>query len=182
MTQYEIISLMNLRPNQPQIFIPDREELDQTPAQEMNGEKISFSASAVVTRIGKSGAVEFLLVKELRREGIVYNQPTGGINISESPEQAVIREVLEETGYTVTVQNFLGNMSQRFESGTYIRFPYSVTIDDSVPRQSIVDRTVIDAEWYSLGQILEMSKLGLMRNKMVLKSIYRHLAESASEV
>jgi 8-oxo-dGTP diphosphatase len=53
-------------------------------------------SSAVVFRASHT---EILMVKHLRADGTSYWQfPGGGVHASESPEAAVIRELLEETG------------------------------------------------------------------------------------
>ncbi|QVL56697.1 MAG: NUDIX domain-containing protein [Simkaniaceae bacterium] len=51
--------------------------------------------------IFSSNRKEVLLIK--RRDVPVWVLPGGGIDINESPEQAVIREMEEETGYKVTI-------------------------------------------------------------------------------
>lgn len=48
-----------------------------------------------------------LLIK--RRDVPVWAIPGGGIDASESPEDTVIREILEETGFTVKVDRLVGD-------------------------------------------------------------------------
>ena len=45
---------------------------------------------------------QYLMVEERAMGRVVFTQPGGHIESGESPEQAVVREVLEETGCTVT--------------------------------------------------------------------------------
>ncbi len=47
----------------------------------------------------------------LRRDVPVWVLPGGGIEPSEPPEQAVVREILEETGFTVKVVRLVGAYS-----------------------------------------------------------------------
>lgn len=48
-----------------------------------------------------------LLIK--RRDVPVWVLPGGGIDESETPENAVVREILEETGFTVKVDRLVGD-------------------------------------------------------------------------
>jgi hypothetical protein len=59
--------------------------------------KPNVTVAAVLERDGR-----FLLVEEETEYGICYNQPAGHLECGESLIDAVIRETLEETGYTLT--------------------------------------------------------------------------------
>ena len=62
-----------------------------------------LTVSAVVEHDGK-----YLLVEEHAMGQVVLNQPGGHIEAGESPEVAVIREVLEETGCDVACGELIG--------------------------------------------------------------------------
>lgn len=65
--------------------------------------KTDLAVSAVVERDGR-----FLIVEE-RSAGVVrMNHPGGHIEAGESPDKAVVREALEETGCIITVGGLLG--------------------------------------------------------------------------
>jgi ADP-ribose pyrophosphatase YjhB (NUDIX family) len=62
-----------------------------------------LTVSAVVENDGR-----YLLVEEYSMGEVVLNQPGGHIEAGESPEEAVVREVLEETGCKVTCGELVG--------------------------------------------------------------------------
>jgi ADP-ribose pyrophosphatase YjhB (NUDIX family) len=62
-----------------------------------------LTVSAVIERNG-----EYLLVEEIASGAVVLNQPGGHLETGESPEQAVVREVLEETGCDVACAEMVG--------------------------------------------------------------------------
>ena len=62
-----------------------------------------LTVSAVVEHDGR-----YLLVEEYSMGEVVLNQPGGHIEAGESPEEAVTREVLEETGCDVACGELIG--------------------------------------------------------------------------
>lgn len=62
-----------------------------------------LTVSAVIENDGR-----YLLVEEHATGQVVINQPGGHIETGESPEVAVIREVLEETGCDVACSELVG--------------------------------------------------------------------------
>ncbi len=70
---------------------------------EMSMYPTDLTVSAVVENSGK-----YLLVEERAMGQIVLNQPGGHIEAGESPEAAVVREALEETGCHVACGELVG--------------------------------------------------------------------------
>jgi ADP-ribose pyrophosphatase YjhB (NUDIX family) len=58
---------------------------------------------------------KILMVKQFVQRGdIVWNFPGGGIEGMETPEEACVREVKEETGYNVVIKRLLFKSSNKF--------------------------------------------------------------------
>jgi phosphatase NudJ len=72
--------------------------------------KPSVTVAAVIEHKGR-----FLLVEEHTPEGTRLNQPAGHLEQGESPEQACVREVREETARVFTPHSFLGVYLGRFQ-------------------------------------------------------------------
>ena len=81
--------------------------------------------AAVIERDG-----QFLLIEEETSEGIRLNQPAGHLDPLETLEQAVVREVMEETAHDFTPTALVGMYMSRYCSKrrntdvTYLRFTF----------------------------------------------------------
>ena len=71
--------------------------------------KPSVTVAAIVEKDGK-----FLLIEEETSDGIRLNQPAGHLDPLESLEQAVVREVLEETAFDFTPESLVGVYLSRY--------------------------------------------------------------------
>jgi 8-oxo-dGTP pyrophosphatase MutT (NUDIX family) len=65
--------------------------------------RTDITVSAIVERDGR-----FLIVEEHSAGAVVMNHPGGHIESGESPEQAAVREALEETGCQISIDGLLG--------------------------------------------------------------------------
>lgn len=65
--------------------------------------KLKKSATAVVF---SEDSRQVLLIQ--REDLHTWSLPEGGIESGETPEQAALRETLEETGYLITVDRYIG--------------------------------------------------------------------------
>lgn len=115
--------------------------------------KPSVTVAAVIEQDGR-----FLLVEERTPEGVVLNQPAGHLEPGESLQQAVVREVLEETACHFTPTALLGVYMSRFirsarnEDVTYLRFSFCGTVSAPEPGRAL-DQGILRAVWMSPDEI-----------------------------
>jgi 8-oxo-dGTP pyrophosphatase MutT (NUDIX family) len=108
-----------------------------------------LTVSAVIERGG-----QYLMVEEVVSGAVVLNQPGGHLESGESPEEAVVREVLEETGCDVDCGELIGvylwihpQTRQQF-----LRIAYVATLlneDDTRP----LDDGIIARRWLSRSEV-----------------------------
>ena len=113
-----------------------------------------LTVSAVVERH------ESFLTIEKRVSGIVVvTQPSARIETNESPEQAVIRGALQESGFELAVSGLLGvylwiHPQTRQQ---YLRIAYTANlVRESVDHQR--DEHILGVHWYSLGDFKNRSR------------------------
>ena len=124
-----------------------------------------LTVAAVVQYDGR-----YLLVEEHAMGRVVLNQPGGHIEADESPENAVIREVLEETGCTIRCDDMIGvylwihpQTRQQF-----LRIVYAATYvscDESLP----LDQSIVSRQWLTRTEIESHRKS--MRTPVVLRCL-----------
>ncbi|MBZ5738302.1 NUDIX hydrolase [Nocardioides mangrovi] len=105
-----------------------------------------------------------------------WTLPGGGVELDESPEQAAVREVREETGYDVElgallgVDTFVMTPEQRFEPvgrrpQKNVRVFYAATVVGGELRDE-VDGSTDEARWIPLADVP-----GLVREPMVSRYV-----------
>ena len=119
--------------------------------------KPSVTVAAIVER-RQGGAREFLLVEEETPEGLRLNNPAGHLDPGESPEQAVVREALEETARVFTPTGVVGIYLSRFtrpargEDVTYLRIAYAGSVGEAEPARAL-DRGIVRTLWMTLDEL-----------------------------
>jgi ADP-ribose pyrophosphatase YjhB (NUDIX family) len=129
-----------------------------------------LTVAAVVPRDGR-----YLIVEERASGVVVVTQPGGHIEAGESPEEAVVRETLEETGCHVEVDSLLGvylwihpQTRQQFLRIVYI----AALVSDGRTRP--LDDGVHAVHWYSLDDLRRRRQS--LRSPVVIRCIDDYLA------
>ena len=129
-----------------------------------------LTVAAVVEHDGK-----YLLVEEYAIGRRVFSQPGGHIEADETPEQAIVRETLEETGCTIECQDMVGvylwihpQTRQQFlrivYAAKFIRFDESLALDDGI----------LSHRWMSLQDLRD--RKAVLRSPAVLRCVEDYIA------
>ena len=118
---------------------------------------------------------KYLLVEEYAMGRRVFSQPGGHLEADEAPEQAVIRETLEETGCTVECQDLIGvylwihpQTRQQFLRLVYVaKF---VDCDESLP----LDDGILSRRWMNLRDLED--RRSTLRSPAVLRCVQDYVA------
>jgi 8-oxo-dGTP pyrophosphatase MutT (NUDIX family) len=135
--------------------------------------KPSVTVAAVIERDG-----HFLLIEEETSEGVRLNQPAGHLDPNESLEQAVVREVLEETAYEFMPTALVGMYMSRYCSRrrgtdvTYLRFTFCGTPGEQLDRP--LDHGIIRTLWMTRDEIAATE--ARHRSPIVLRCVDDYLA------
>ena len=142
--------------------------------------KPSVTVAAVIERLDGDTS-RFLLVEEHTPEGLKLNNPAGHLDPEESPEQGVIREVLEETACTFTPDRLVGVYLSRFqrpavmeppgfatpqggaadleaarrpagEDVTFVRFAFGGSVGEPDPTRRL-DEGIVRTLWMTLAEL-----------------------------
>ena len=119
--------------------------------------KPSVTVAAVIER-RDDDASRFLLVEEHTPEGLKLNNPAGHLDPEESPEQGVVREVLEETACVFTPDRLVGVYLSRFQRPatgqdvTFLRFAFGGTVGAPDPARTL-DNGIVRTLWMTLAEL-----------------------------
>ena len=135
--------------------------------------KPSVTVAAIIERQGR-----FLLIEEETSEGVKLNQPAGHLDPHESLEQAVVREVMEETAHEFTPTALVGMYMSRYCSKrrgtdvTYLRFTFCG--EPGAEHDQPLDHGIIRTLWMTRGEMAACQERH--RSPIVLQCVDDYLA------
>ena len=139
--------------------------------------KPSVTVAAVIERDGR-----FLVIEEETSEGVRLNQPAGHLDPHESLEQAVVREVLEETAHDFTPTALVGMYMSRYMSKrrgvdvTYLRFTFCG--DPGQEYDQPLDDGILRTMWMTRDELAACQDTH--RSPIVLRCVDDYLAGKAA--
>jgi len=130
---------------------------------------MTWTPHATVAVVVEDDQGRFLMVEESSHGQIVFNQPAGHVEEDERILDAALRETLEETGYQVRPDYFLGlyTFTAPANGVTYYRFCFAATALTRITDK--LDDGIIAAHWLSVDQLKE--RQDQLRSPLVLKCI-----------
>jgi phosphatase NudJ len=145
--------------------------------------KPSVTVAAVIAKTF-DGIEKFLLVEELTRDGLKFNNPAGHLDPGESLAQACARETMEETAYAFTPTELVGVYMSRFQRGqagvgagvediTYLRFAFCGELGAQIVGQAL-DEGIVRALWLTADEI--RASADHHRSPLLLKCMEDYLA------
>ncbi|RCX11081.1 NUDIX domain-containing protein [Extensimonas vulgaris] len=136
--------------------------------------KPNVTVAALIEREGR-----FLLVEEDTADGLRFNNPAGHLDPGESPIEACVREVLEETAYDFTPTALVGiylNRFRRTRTGddiTYLRFAFAGTVGTHHEWRQL-DEGIVRALWLTPDEIRACAERH--RSPVLLQCLHDYLA------
>ena len=134
--------------------------------------KPNVTAAAVIERDG-----HFLLIEEDTADGLRLNNPAGHLDPGESPVQACVREVLEETAHGFTPTALLGvylaaSADAQGAPASWLRLAYCGSAGDADPARPL-DEGIVRTLWLTPAEI-EASR-ARHRSPLVWRCVQDHL-------
>lgn len=115
-------------------------------------------------------ANELLLVRETKVNK--YGLPGGKVENGESMRQAALRECLEETGLTATIEHllFVSEKPKTHEGNTVLRYIYKATVS------SLGGEGELDYKYYNLAQLQQLAYANEIRGADVVALVNDYYA------
>jgi 8-oxo-dGTP pyrophosphatase MutT (NUDIX family) len=123
----------------------------------------TFKVIPIVAAIIEDDQRRILMVKEAKSASFgLWNQPAGHVDPDESIEEALLREIREETGYVHLRIDGIARIYYFLEENM-LRMVYRVSVldDETVP---LAD-DVLEARWFTRDEIEGLMRQGKLRNR-----------------
>jgi phosphatase NudJ len=135
--------------------------------------KPSVTVAAIIERGGR-----YLLVEEETADGLCLNNPAGHLEPGESLEQAVVREVLEETAHAFQPEALVGVYLARLGRAdgdpiTYLRFAFAGALGEREDGRRL-DEGIVRTVWLTPDELRASRERH--RSPLVLRCIDDHRA------
>ena len=127
------------------------------------------SAGGVLVRRSEDGAQVLLASRRTRRGELVWGLPKGLVEEGESPEEAALREVREETGHSGTIREPLGEVSYWFvwEGDRIRKTVHFFLMDASDEEPGERDHEMEEVRWFDLHAAADVA--GFKSEKEILR-------------
>ena len=135
--------------------------------------KPSVTVAAIASR-ARAGRTEYLLVEEATPEGLKLNNPAGHLDPGESPQQAVVREALEETARVFVPERLVGIYLARVvadaadQDVTYLRFAFAGEVGEADAARRL-DTGIVGTLWMTLDEL--RASRDRHRSPLLLRSV-----------
>ncbi|HET9835883.1 MAG TPA: NUDIX hydrolase [Rhodanobacteraceae bacterium] len=117
----------------------------------------------------------FLMVEEDVRGQVRFNQPAGHLEPGESLIEAALRETLEETGWDIELESFIG--VRQYESPEHaahiVRFAFAARPLRHHPRRAL-DAGILRTHWLDYPEIASLGER--LRSSLVMHTLEDWLA------
>ncbi|MCM5704773.1 NUDIX hydrolase [Larsenimonas salina] len=128
------------------------------------------TVAAVIEQDGR-----FLLVEERQGAPTVFNQPAGHLEAGETLIGAVHRETLEESGWSIDIDHYLGLYINEAPNGvTYHSHSFLAT--PRAVETHTLDSVIVGVHWFTPQDIQTLHQQGRLRSPLVLRRIQDALA------
>lgn len=114
----------------------------------------------------------YLLIQEaqLRAYGL-WNMPAGHIDAGESPQQAALREGLEETGFTMELLSEEPILVDTKSNPTHTFHAFTARITGG--ELHVPEDEILDAGWFSFAEVKAKDAAGEIRSPWITEAITR---------
>jgi 8-oxo-dGTP pyrophosphatase MutT (NUDIX family) len=132
--------------------------------------KPHVTVAAIAERDG-----QFLMVEERAGGRVVLNQPAGHLEEGETFVEAVIREAIEETGWTFRPESIVGVYlwQPAHLKRTFLRVAFAGSLESHDPARPL-DRGILRTRWLARSQLAAAQRR--LRGPLVLQCVDDYLA------